>query len=749
MSYNNNSYREGHPVINNPACQLRKSAVAVAVAATVLSTQAYAQLEEVIVTATKRAESMQDVPIAVTAMDQRTIEQAGITNIEGVALRTPGFSMGSYNAATPLLFIRGIGSNGRGAGGGEASVATFVDSVYINRAAGVGTEMFDLASVEVLRGPQGTLWGKNASAGVVNIKTRRPNLEELELAVQSTVGNEGIFGANAMISGPLGDTVAGKLTAGYRERDPWFESVIASKGDTGDLEARSFRGQVLFTPTSDLEILLTADYGKDERGGVGINAQLSPDATLAEAVNFFANQQPKIDYHESFIPDAGYQDIESRGVSAQLDWGIGEMTLTSITAYREVETDLFYNVLGTGLETFPVMDVQGFNEDDSEMFTQELRLHGGSDNLIWTAGLYYYHEETDHIEGGNFLIGPLGPLAGLPSSLIGLTLVDVTDQSNETDSYAGFGELVWTVMENLDLTFGARYSYEEKDFTNLGVCEFGGFVGNYDVKEDENWDPPTYKFVANYTVNDDVMTYLSVASGFKSGGWQNLANTEEAARVAFDEETVVNYELGIKSMWLDNSVRFNAAVFQTDFDDLQVENPVSDCGQPICGTQKVNAEEAEIFGVEMELTWAITDEFQLMGNYAYLDTEYTDLPEELAANEGNNMRLAPEHAYNIVALYETLLSGGGEVSFRAEYIYKDETEQDIQNRPQALKDDYELANFRLGYTTSDGNWEIAGWIKNAFDEEYLTHNFYNAGFGSFKYVALPQTYGVTVTWRNY
>jgi len=733
---------------NSPLATLNKTALALVIASTSLELHAQA-LEEVLVTATKRSESLQDVPIAVTAMDQRTIEQAGITNMEGVALRTPGFSMGAYNAATPLLFIRGIGSNGRGAGGGEASVATFVDGVYINRAAGVGTEMFDLAAIEVLRGPQGTLWGKNASAGVVNIRTRRPNLEELELAVQSTVGNEGIFGINALVGGPLSDSVAGKLTLGYRERDAWLESVVDSDGDTGDLEAENIRGQLLFTPSDDLEILVTADYGKDERGGVGINAQLFPEATPADAVNYFANLQPKIDYHESFIPDAGYQDIESSGASVQVDWDIGEMMLTSITAYREVEADLYYNVTGTGLGTFPVLEVQGFGMDESEMFTQELRLSGGSDSLVWTAGIYYYEEETDHIEGGDFLIGPLGPAAGVPPQFIGATLVDVTDQSNETESIAGFGELTWMIMDNLDLTFGARYSREEKDFTNFGIGQFGAFVGNYDIEESEEWSSPSYKFVANYTMNDDSMIYFSAASGFKSGGWQNLANTEEQARTAFDEEQVLNYEIGVKSMWLDNSLRFNAALFQTQFEDLQVENPDSGCGQPICGTRKVNADEAEISGLEMELTWAITEEFQLLANYAYLDTEYTDLPDELASSEGNQLRNAPEHAYNFVALYETVLGGGGEVSLRGEYIYKDDTEQDIQNRPQALKDEYEIANFRLGYTTADGNWEFAGWVKNAFDEEYLTHNFYNAGFGSFRYPALPRTYGVTVTWRNY
>lgn len=732
---------------------LRKSALALSVAAVsgLGSSLAAAQaLEEVMVTATKRTESLQDVPIAVTALDERMIQQAGITGIADVALRTPGFSMGSYSAGQPLLFIRGIGSNDRGAAGGEPSVATFVDGVYINRAAGSAMEMFDLAAIEILRGPQGTLWGKNASAGVINIRTRRPSLDRLEASVEGTVGNEGIWGVNALVSGPLGDTVAGKLSVGYRERDAWNESVLNSNGDTGDLEAASYRAQLLFTPSDNLEILWSGDYGEDKRGGNGLNPQILDNPNPAtEAVNFFASLQPGIDYHENLMEESGYQDIESWGTSLQIDWDLGDMTLTSITAYREGDADLANNSVGTNLSVFPVLEVITPNLDETEMFTQELRLAGVGDNLNWTTGLYYYTEDTTHAEGGAFLIGPLGPLLGFPPSLIGTTLTDRTVQENETDGMSVFGELTWSVTDALDLTFGARYTYEEKDFAAVGLGEFGAFVGNYDVEEDEDWSNPTYKVVANYRFNDDVMTYFSVATGFKSGGWQNLALSELAAKTAFDEENATNFEVGVKSMLLDNTLRLNAAVFLTDYEDLQVTNPILECGQPICGVNTVNAGEAEIKGVELEFTWAITENFQLMGNYAYLDTEYDKLEGVLEPANGNQLRNAPENAYTLVALYEAVLGGGGEISARYEYAYKDETQQDINNNPRSEKPDYEVSNIRLGYTTSNDNWEVAAWVKNAFDEEYLDHNFYSAGFGAFSYPALPRTYGLTVTWRNF
>ena len=733
---------------------IKKSALFLAIVA--ISGNLNAQvLEEVVVTATKRAQSMQDVPIAVTAMDERAIQEAGITDISGVALRTPGFSMGSYSAAQPLMYIRGIGSNERGAGGGESSVAVFLDNVYLNRASGAAAELFDLASVEVLRGPQGTLWGKNAAGGVVNMRSRRPS-DTFETSLEGTVGNEGIWGVNGLVSGPLGDTVAGKIVLSRRERDAWFESSLDSSGDTGDLETNSARAQLLFNPSESFEGLFTVDYSKDERGGIGVNAQLitgGNPSPAQEAVNYFANLQPEIDFHESFLEEPGEQEVTNGGASLQLDWDIGDMTLTSITAYRESESDLLNSTVGTSLQTFPVLEVMQFTDEEAEMWTQELRLAGGGDSMTWQVGFYYLTEEIDRIEGGDFLVGPLAPLLSPAlAPAIGLTLTDKVEQHAEIDSLAAFGQLTWSVTDNLDLTFGARYSEDEKDYENTGTAGIQLFVReNYDISTSESWENPTFNFVANYHFNDDSMVYFSTSTGFKSGGWGSISATEVAAETPFDEEEALNMEIGLKSMWLDNSLRLNAALFRTEYDDLQVVASFDDGVCTVCPISTVNAGEAEINGLELELTWAITDEFQLMGNYAYLDTEYTkfDSGSGLEAFEGNELRNAPENAFNLVGLYETTLATGGDLSFRAEYIYKDDTYQEPQNWEQSVKGSYDLWNLRLGYITENNNWEIAGWIKNAGDEEYLAHSYYQLGFGAVQFPALPRTYGATVTWRNF
>jgi len=721
-------------------------------AAVTFSTAIHAfELEEIIVTATKRSESLQDVPIAVTAMDQRTIEQAGITDVGDISQRTPGFTMGSFTAAAPRLYIRGIGSNERGAGGGEPSVAMFIDGIYINRASAMNTQLFDLASVEVLRGAQGTLWGKNAAAGVVNMKTRAPSKDDIQASLKAGVGNFGTQDISAFLSGPLSDDVAGKLTVGTRKRGDYMGSVLSSDADTGEIDAQSVRGQLTWQVSDTVDVKFSVDYGRDVRDGVGINSQLWPDASFAgEPMNFFANLQAPIDFHETFLESSGFQEMESSGASIELNWDLGESTFTSITAHRKNKENGLNNMIGTSIQTFPVLGILVFTDEDNEMFSQELRLSGGSESLTWQTGLYYFNEQTHRIEGGEFPLGPGAPDAlGVPSFLVGQTLFDSADQHNETDSFAVFGELTWSASDRLDLTFGARYTEEEKDYSSFGIGQAQLFIGNFNIEAEESWTNPTYKAVANYHTTEDSMVYLSIATGFKSGGWRSLATSAVAAETPFDEENATNYELGLKTMLFDNTVRLNGALFRTDYNDLQVQASVETGDCVICPVSTVNAGEALIQGLELELAWAASEELQLLANYAYLDSEYDNLPPELAPFNGNQLVNAPEKAYNLVALYETTISNGGEASVRYEYIYQGEAQSDIQNQETSVRSDYDLTNLRFGYTTPEGDWEVAAWVNNVFDEEWLAHVFYNPGIGSVRQPALPRTYGLSVTWRNF
>jgi len=750
----------------NSSC-LKKTVLAIAIASGSIGLQAQV-LEEIVITATKRSESLQDVPIAVTAIDSRTIEQAGITNVEDIALRTPGFSMGTYSAAQPMLYIRGVGSNGRGAAGGEASVATFVDGVYMNRASAGATELFDLEAIEVLRGPQGTLWGKNAAAGVVNVRTQKPG-QEFEAKVKVSAGNYESRGIQGLVSGPLSDTIAAKATVSVKERGDVFESAYSSDADTGDMDSKALRAQLAFTPSSSFSGLITADHIKDERGGLNVNPQLNPGAGTGDIVNFLANggypilkgaipslpdlsAVPKIGFHDTLLEDPGHQNVENSGLSLQMDWDLDDITITSITAYRETETDMANSTVGMGLQAFPIFDITQFTQEKSEMFSQEIRIAGSSDNINWQTGAYFFQEDVSRAEGGAFLIGPAALLVSpalIPAE--GLTLTDRFEQNAENNSIAVFGQGTWSVTDSLDLTFGARFSQDKKDFSTVGTPGIGLFATEaYDINASEKWTSPTYNFSANYQFTNDVMAYVSAASGFKSGGWGTLPANKLAAETPYDEETAVNFEVGVKSMLLDNTLRLNAAVFKTDYQDLQVATNLPSCDTTICPVGTVNAGEADIQGIEVEFEWGITEEFSLQGNYAYLDTEYSKFDSPgLIPFEGNKLRNAPQNAYNLVALYETHLNSGAELSYRAEYLFKGETEQEIQNYDVSRKGEYSITNFRAGYTSAGSEWEVAAWVKNAGDEEYLAHSYYQGGFGGLYIPAMPRTLGVSVTWSKF
>ncbi|NIB41640.1 TonB-dependent receptor [Pseudomaricurvus alkylphenolicus] len=705
-------------------------------------------LEEVVVTAQKRAQDMQDVPIAVTAMSAEMIKQAGISDMKGIAVRTPGFSMGSFNPAQPQMFIRGIGSNGDGAGGGEQSVALFLDGVYINRSAGAGTELYDLESIEVLRGPQGTLWGKNAIAGAINLTSKRPS-EELEASLEVGAGNYGLQSYRGMVTGPLAENINGKISFSRKNRDAYVDSVIDPDIETGDLDSGNVRAQVLVTPQDNLELLLTLDYGTDERSGSAVVP--AGDQGL---VGMFLQSPalPQTGFHENYLEDAGRTHVDAKGISLQVDWDNDFGTLTSLTAWRESATAMNQISLGTGITAFPVLTIDNFVKENSEMLSQEFRLAGEQGDLNWQAGIYYNNEKTNRTEGGAFTtavdlgalftgggVVPLGTTIALPD--------DFSIQGNETTSVAIFGQGTYSLTEDLDLTLGVRYTREEKDFTNVGTGGAGLYVlESYDVAVSETWTAPTYKLVVNYHVNDDTMVYLSAASGFKSGGFDGTASTGEGAATPFDEEQALNLELGFKSMLLDRRLRLNGALFNTQYEDLQILQTFPN-GSPVPPLQTKNAGEAVSQGIELEATLALTENLQLSATYAYLDTEYTQLDGNLEPHEGNKLRNAPKHAYSLAALYDWDLESGGSVNARAEYVAKDQAYQDVQNVDYAAIPAYRVTNLRLTYVSPEEHWEVAGWINNAFDEEYYLHNYALAPFGAFHIPAMPRTVGVTATWN--
>lgn len=765
---------------------LKPLSLAVGAAAAGLSFQAplaFSQasaLEEVIVTANRREESLQSVAMAVSAFSEDMMRDQGIVDLKGITERTPGFTMGMFNPAQPQLYIRGIGSNEDGAGG-DQSVIVFIDEVYIGRSAGMDIDLFDLERVEVLRGPQGTLFGKNVVGGAVNMITKKPG-EETELALEATLGDYNARTIRGLASGPLaGEGVYGKVSFSTRRRDGYMESKLVrddgtSPPDTLDVNSDSLRLGLRFTPSESLEVNLSAAYSQIDKLGQP-NHYFAPESGPVSA--FYTAEAALIPNYDdkplaAIYDDPGFFKSDSYSFTARVDWDLSDsILLTSITGLRTVDAENSDIIAGTTSKNsvnqafatvLPVGTVMlygaNFFTDDSDTFTQEIRLTSTDQGpLQWVAGVYYMKEETHRIEsigvGVDVLAAPgviFGAVPFLPGS---------DDQNNETTSSAVFGQVTYDITDKLSVTAGARYTSEEKDMVRVGKADPLAIIGNFDFTTGDDWSETTGKLALEYQQSDDIFWYATYSEGFKSGGYQGMAATELAASTAFNPEFATLIEGGVKTEWMDKRVRFNASVFSTDYQDLQIlqalipANLPADVQTGVLITQ--NAADAIVEGVEIEFTAFPIPNLTIQGSATWLNTEFDNFsvpagyrtPNGLvdSSRVGNELRNAPDMAYNLLVRYDWELASGAGLAAQLDWRHKDLVWQDPDNIEYSAVPEYDVGDFRLIYTTASGNTQVTGWVTNVTDEDYFIHNYPGTNLGNATPGA-PRMVGLTVSWRN-
>ena len=765
---------------------LKPLSLAVGAAAAGLSFQAplaFSQasaLEEVIVTANRREESLQSVAMAVSAFSEDMMRDQGIVDLKGITERTPGFTMGMFNPAQPQLYIRGIGSNEDGAGG-DQSVIVFIDEVYIGRSAGMDIDLFDLERVEVLRGPQGTLFGKNVVGGAVNMITKKPG-EETELALEATLGDYNARTIRGLASGPLaGEGVYGKVSFSTRRRDGYMESKLVrddgtSPPDTLDVNSDSLRLGLRFTPSESLEVNLSAAYSQIDKLGQP-NHYFAPESGPVSA--FYTAEAALIPNYDdkplaAIYDDPGFFKSDSYSFTARVDWDLSDsILLTSITGLRTVDAENSDIIAGTTSKNsvnqafatvLPVGTVMlygaNFFTDDSDTFTQEIRLTSTDEGpLQWVAGVYYMKEETHRIEsigvGVDVLAAPgviFGAVPFLPGS---------DDQNNETTSSAVFGQVTYDITDKLSVTAGARYTSEEKDMVRVGKADPLAIIGNFDFTTGDDWSETTGKLALEYQQSDDIFWYATYSEGFKSGGYQGMAATELAASTAFNPEFATLIEGGVKTEWMDKRVRFNASVFSTDYQDLQIlqalipANLPADVQTGVLITQ--NAADAIVEGVEIEFTAFPIPNLTIQGSATWLNTEFDNFsvpagyrtPNGLvdSSRVGNELRNAPDMAYNLLVRYDWELASGAGLAAQLDWRHKDLVWQDPDNIEYSAVPEYDVGDFRLIYTTASGNTQVTGWVTNVTDEDYFIHNYPGTNLGNATPGA-PRMVGLTVSWRN-
>ena len=697
-------------------------------------------IEEVVVTAQKRTENLQDVPVAITAFSETTIERVGGSSLADMEAFAPSLNFGrGSRRSRGEINIRGVGSFSRNPGF-DARTSVYVDGVFVGRSGVFDQDLQGVTGVEILRGPQGTLFGKNTISGAVNINTAKPT-EEFAGSVGAELGNYSRRKVQARVNGALAENVFGSVALTKLDQDGFIDNEFLNV-DLNGIDRISGRAKLRVLASDRLELNFSADYLDEEAragNGEGIGADSGVGLIPFGQASFSTAPDPREVDHDA----QEFEEREFWGISMTADYGFGrDFTLTSITAYREME---WYN-LNEEDYTRLFIGISEFDEN-SDQFTQELRITSPQDGRFdYVAGLYYIDQDISTQRNGTFS-GLFFGRAAEDAEVIP-TFVDV-----DAKGWAAYFHANYRLTEQLELTGGLRYSYDEKDINFFlpnptgfaGVLDMSGqapFVDSYDA------DDITPKIGLNWYPAADIMAYVSYSEGFKSGGF-NVDFIQDLGELPYDEESAESWEVGLKSTFADGRVRLNLAAFQTTFDDFQVQQ-FQQISPTVSRIAISNAAEAESKGLEMELTVVPVDGLTLIANLAYIDAEFEEFEECGSGVDctGNDLPYAPELKYYLSAQYEWSVQQAGSMYVRWDYSNTDDYFTHPENTPVLREvDGYDIHNARIGFTSADDRWDVAIWGKNLSDSDDLRFaelNFFGVRRGHYE---PPRTYGISANYR--
>lgn len=715
----------------------KKSTIALAVSALTISTSIQAQqngnintakenneVEVISVTSNRRIKSLTEVPMAISAFDSLTLERANVLDIEDIAGMTPGFTLSTYNPVTPQPYIRGVGTNSSSVGD-DASVGVFIDDVYAGRAGGFRSDMFDIERVEVLRGPQGSLYGRNVAGGAISVVTKKPT-EFYEAKLKATYGSYNLMQLQAMVSGALSENVNGRFAGSVRKRDGWVDN-IATGTELRDQDNQSFRGKLDFRLSDDTKLMLIADYAKDDLIGSGARSIKNYESVFGQA-QATENSLDKVD-----LFDDGSTKREIYGISANLTVEFNDYLLTSITAFREQDYSYTDDLLGRYLIPAGAALTNGASEN-SKQITQEFRLQNITNGPFeWTAGLYLFNEDIQRVE--TYDSSRIYALQGTPE----LQSRPVWDATNETTSYALFGEGTYSIDNHWSVTLGGRYTYDKKDFTNVatGGPDLLGFLQeNYDVSAEKSWNSFTPKVTVNYFTQNRNSLYFTVSEGYKAGGYNGIAANKEMATTPFDQEKARNYEAGFKTRLLDRKLTLNGAIYYLDYTDLQSFTADLDTGEVSTATG-----DATVKGIELDANARVGEALRLFATLAYTDSEYTSFDHDPSV-VGNTLARTPKVSGSLGFNYQWLLQDGQTLDLRTDFTYQDDIYYSVANDDDSASKSHGVVNANLTWENLDG-LAVSIYGKNLTNKEYTAHAFSQSELG-LVIEGEPRTFGISV-----
>ena len=750
---------------------MRPLVLLAAIGACVLPQAAFLQersIEEIVVTATKREASIQDIPIAISAFTGEDLSARGITEVYDLQQVAPSLFVNHSNSTTNggTLRIRGVGTTGNNVGL-EASVGFFVDGIYRSRSGHALNDLVDVQRVEVLRGPQGTLFGKNTSAGAVQVISNRPEFEPSgSLSVSG--GSLGTVRGEVAYTAPISDTAAFRIAGNFHRRDGYYEDV-----DTGDeyseVDRYALKGQLLFQPNEDLDIRVILDYtNRDESCCPATYHYLGPTAPALRALGGNPVISEDGDVGVNTPP---FEKMDDYGATIEVSWSLGFADLQSITGIRQFETERGQDVDFSNVDIY----LQGNTQEQFDAFSQEIHLVGGTDRFDWLVGGIFGTEDIEN-EGRFLEIASQGPAyfdlllaggSGVLTQLLspGLGLRGAFEQ--DASFFALFTHNTWHVTDKFDLTFGLRYSDEEKDGDSI-INDTGGadtvvenwpcpalpiptFCQNAGYSLSRSEDEITGTVKVSYQVAEDASVYASFAHGYKAGGF-NLDPTsykiDAAGNVTTDSrefvaEVIDSWEVGLKGLWAGGRVTTNFAAFTAEIEDFQL-NTFEGAFFTVNNVPKVKSK-----GLELEYAWQLMDGVLLGGGVALINTRYGDTAgTEVGKPEldGNRITNAPKWQLSSSILVERPLPFMGNFNWTLSlnWFHRGRHNTGSSLGPLKFQGAYNLWNGQLGLRRQDGAYEAFLWSTNLADERYKTVIFNSVSQAGSRstFVGAPRVWGL-------
>lgn len=699
-------------------------------------------LEEILVTAERRAASLQRVPIAITVLTGEQLSNSLINDTMELQFHVPSYVFKS-NSVLGQPYIRGVGSDVITAGA-ESSVAFFVDGVYQTRAASTLQRLYDIDRVEVVKGPQGTLFGRNATGGAVHIITRKP-VNKFGAKADLVIGSDARVRFSGAVNSPVSQNVALRLAGVISKHDGYSENVFLGT-DVDDEDYYSLRGHALYSIADDFELLFSFDYSKEasSRGLVqhpdpenGINLGLLPP------FNGEVRDDPREVTHNENI----FANVKTWGTRLELTKHFASVELKSLTSYRESD---FVELLD--LDASDADFVSNFPNENSDVFTQEFQISSLNNELFeWVAGVFYLKENA--FQKLDIAVSfPAPPLPGLPEFL---PVRNEPSGDILSEAFGIFAQGSYYLNDKWRATLGLRNSHDERrqHYRQVITDPFGVLGGSAVIEDDDkgDWNAWTPKLGVEYFHSDRVMAYASIGSGYKAGGFNSTA-----LQSSFDEEDLLAYEIGLKSSIKNGRSQLNIASFYYDYSDIQLLTLPPDA--PVGSFPIVfNAAEASYRGLEVEYMSRPMSNLDIHLSVAWLDAQFDKFvaldPNNPQNGEvdraGASLPQAPEFSANASAQYAWPVRNLGSLTLRGEYYYQSKIFFNTFQDDVVSQSGYSLVNARLQLESKNKRWSVALWGKNLTDELYAhTKIRQDPLVGNLRLWGAPRTYGLHFSFRN-